>query len=68
MFEKLTNTIDDKDGELFAMLFLLDYQGYVYFDDDNDDDIFLLKNHLNANNIRYTIGQLNRKYITTKNI
>ena len=65
MQNKLTNTVVDKEGELFALLFLLDSQQYVYYDEDNDKDIFLLENHLKGKNIPFEKGQRNRKYLTT---
>lgn len=65
MQNKLTNTVQDKEGELFALLFLLDSQQYVYYDEEGDKDIFLLENHLKENNIPFNKGQRNRKYLTT---
>lgn len=58
------DTLEDKEMELFALLFLLDNQGYVYYDDDNDEDIISLEKHLTDCNIKFTKGQRNRKYLT----
>lgn len=58
------DTLEDKEMELFALLFLLDNQGYVYYDDDNDEDIIPLEKHLTDCNIKFTKGQRNRKYLT----
>ena len=65
MRNKLTNTVENKEGELFALLFLLDSQQYVYYDYDNDSDILDLEKHLKENNIPFEKGQKNRKYLTT---
>ena len=64
MLNKLTSTVEDKEGELFALLFLLDNQGYVYYDNNSDNDIVLLEEHLKSKNIPFDKGQRNRKYLT----
>lgn len=62
---KLIDTISDKDSGLYALLFLLDSQQYVYYDEDDDADIAELEAHLKTKDIPYTKGQKNRKYLTT---
>lgn len=64
MGQRLMDTLEDKERELFALLFLLDNQGYVYYDDDNDEDIASLEKHLTDQNIKFEKGQRNRKYLT----
>jgi len=64
MGKRLMDTLEDKERELFALLFLLDNQGYVYYDDDNDEDIASLEKHLTDQNIKFEKGQRNRKYLT----
>jgi len=58
------NTCEDDESELFALLFLLDVQQYVYYDNDDDNDILMLENHLKSKNIEFEKGQRNRKYLT----
>lgn len=65
MYRKLTDTTTDKESGLFALLFLLDYQGYVYFDDDYDDDILSLEKHLLEKKVNFIKGESNRKYLST---
>ncbi len=64
MGKRLMDTLEDKERELFALLFLLDNQGYVYYDDDNDEDIASLEKYLSDQNIKFEKGQRNRKYLT----
>lgn len=63
--KKLTDTAPQKEGELFAQLWLLDYQKYLYYDDPNDKDIDIVEQHLKDNNIPYKKGRHNRLHLTT---
>jgi flagellar biosynthesis/type III secretory pathway M-ring protein FliF/YscJ len=63
--KKLTDTAPQKEGELFAMLWLLDYQQYLYYDKEDDKDIAIVEQHLKENNIPYKKGRHNRLHLTT---
>ena len=62
---RFTSLVKDKESILFALAFLLDYGGHVYYDEDTDPDIIELEQFLTENNIRYEKTQRNRKAICT---
>lgn len=60
--KKLTDTVSEKYGELFTLLWMLDFYKYVYYDDDSE--VSELETHLNENKIKYSKGKANRSFIT----
>jgi hypothetical protein len=64
MQNKLTNNVHI-ESVLYVLLWLLQTYGYVYFDNDSDEDIIELENHLISTNVPFKKGDSNRKYITT---
>lgn len=64
MKNNVRNTAEVKEGELYVLLWLLDYQGIVYFDKETDTDIINLENHLNKTNIKFKKGKSNRMYLS----
>ena len=59
----LTSLVEDKEGVLFILLWLLETYGYVYYDTEDDADIIEVEDFLKSKNISYAKGQRNRMFL-----
>lgn len=63
---KMSCYVEDKESELFALIWLLDSQGYIYYDNDPKDLIWIdeVRSFLKMKNFPYTEGVRNRNYLS----
>lgn len=63
----ISSLVEDKESELFLHLWLLDYQGIFFYDDDNRehvDQLDQVKGFLIKNDIKFKEGRRNRSYLS----
>lgn len=59
----LTSLVEDKEGVLYILLWLLETYGYVYYDTEDDADIIEVEDFLKSKNTFYAKGQRNRMFL-----